>query len=423
MKKVWNQQGGDLYLEYPSVEHEQLENAVYTVKFNERFGQFYLVKVMDKYTFDYKLYGLESALIERFLKTYANTTGNLGMLLNGTKGTGKTVTSKIISNKLNQPTIVVSVAMKGVQHFLNSIPQDVTIFVDEYEKVYGQSNELLTIMDGAMNSEYRRVFLLTTNKLYIEDNLKQRPSRLRYMKTFDDLTPDVVEEIVDDILIHKELKDETIKFITTLELITVDIVKEILNEVNIHKESPENFGDIFNVKKLEGKYKVYNVGENGEKSLAIEDARVYPRPDYVQNIANEGYGLEINGKWLGRIVKVIDKDTVVVKGEKTVEVPSNKEGGKSKRKKVKGKLMVLKIEKTYGTHYSYDYGDWGGYKSSFGQTPTGLNLGDINDEVEEAHEISIQLEEKMVESRVIPIGEGDTNESAGLTSHEEELPF
>lgn len=342
--QIWAQYGGKFYLEYPSVEHQKLRNGIYTVKVDQK-GNFYLEKVADEYVFDYKLYGLESKLINRVEKTFDNTTGNLGILLNGVKGTGKTVTCKQISNNINQPTIVVSQPYDGVQYFLNSIPQDITIFVDEYEKIFGKSKELLTIMDGAMNSEFRRLFLLTTNNLYIEDNLKQRPSRLRYMKEFKDLSAKIVEEIIDDMLENDEFRSECISFMTSLSLITVDIVKQIINEVNIHNESPFEFEDVFNVSKIENKYNIFEVSPSGDEELIFENTDLYPRPEY--NSEAEDYHIEIKGKAIGSISKVMGTNLIEVKVM----------GYDKDDDYVEIERIVLKVEKTYGVHSHYSYKD------------------------------------------------------------------
>lgn len=350
--QIWVYGGGRYMLEYPMTEYEKLPLGVYTVKYDGMRGMFYLVKVCDEYTFDYKLYGLESDFIRRVLKTYEVTaTGNQGILLNGTKGTGKTVTSKILANKLQQPVIVVSKALDGVEHFLNSIPQNVTIFIDEYEKIYGDSNRMLTIMDGAMNSQYRRMFLLTTNKLYIEDNLKQRPSRIRYLKEFRDLSPDIVEEIVDDVLEYPAHREDCIKFISSLELITVDIVKQVVNEVNIHDESPFIWGEMFNVKKISGKYKISEVDIKGKPTLVMDNATIYPKPDFGNNVI--GNWFQVNEAYLGRIAKIINPDTIMV------NIFEDDENG---NERVIDRV-VLKVERSYGVHsyYAYDYDNVGEY--------------------------------------------------------------
>jgi len=88
VRKVWNADGNSLYLGYPSQEFEKLENVIYKVSL-DMFERPYLSKVADNFTFDYKLYGLETDFINRVIKTYnATDNGNLGILLNGLKGTG-----------------------------------------------------------------------------------------------------------------------------------------------------------------------------------------------------------------------------------------------------------------------------------------------------------------------------------------------
>lgn len=314
VQKVWNDEDNRLYLSHPSKEFDELENAIYTIGV-DAFGRFFLTKTSDGFTFDYKIYGLETKLVERVLKTYEATKANLGILLNGLKGTGKTVSSKIIASKLNQPIILVDTKYDGVQFFLNSITQNITIFIDEYEKVFGETTSMLTIMDGALNSTYRRVFLLTTNELYIDKNLIQRPGRIRYLKKFEDLKPEIVTEIVDDILEYPEFKNECIAFISNLETITVDIVKAVINEVNIHAEGPSAFEDIFNVKKLTGKYNITIREENGAMEELANGANIYPRPTFSES--HIGRYFEIDNQSIGTITKVLNWTTIEVSPFKT----------------------------------------------------------------------------------------------------------
>lgn len=346
VKKVWNAEGKRLYLSHPSQEFDELEKAIYTVGIDD-FGRFFLVKNSDGFTFNYKLYGLESDLIARIIKTYEATNGNLGVLLNGLKGTGKTVSSKVIATKLNQPIILVDAHIKGIHTFLNSISQNITIFIDEYEKIFGDSSAMLTIMDGALNSEFRRVFLLTTNELYVEKNLIQRPGRIRYLKKFEDLKPAVVEEIVDDVLIHTQFKKECINFISNLETITVDIVKAIINEVNIHEEGPSAFESIFNVKKLKGKYNISVREEDGQLGELASSANVYPRPMY--NEGHVGYHFEIDNQSIGKIRRVINFSTIEIEpfdGEKGEKLGFNEP-------------IIVKVEDADIINYAYAYDGYG----------------------------------------------------------------
>jgi len=311
VEKVWLDIDNRLYLSNPAVESENLSNGVYRLEMDP-YERLYLTRVFDAFTFDYKVYGLETAFVDRVVKTYANTKGNLGVLLNGVRGTGKTVSSKIIANSLNQPVVIVDAPFGGAVDFLSAIPQDITIFLDEYEKTFKESSVMLTIMDGVLNSDYRRVFLLTTNDLFVERNLLQRPSRVRYMKSFEDLSPKIVEEIIDDYLIHPQFKQDMLKFVSCLELITVDIVKAIIQETNIHEESPHDFADLFNVKKNTGKIDLYLLDEKGKRTPFLKNINVYPRPKFNKNDI-DGCWVEVGNTYIGQITDVLSATAIVVK--------------------------------------------------------------------------------------------------------------
>jgi len=282
--------------------NEDLMPGVYELMKNPQTGELYLEKTGDKFLFPYKIYGKESSFIDRVKKTYDNTIGNLGCLLNGVKGTGKTVTAKLISNELNLPVIIVQNNFgSAFNSFINSIDYDVVVFIDEYEKIYSNNNsndgsdsdrgDILTLMDGVMTSKYRKIFLLTTNELYVNKNLLQRPGRIRYLKLFDDLSLDVITEVVDDLLKYPEFKEDTIRFISMLETITIDIVKAVVEEVNIHHESPEMFKDVFNTKTLDKRYSIFEVVSSTENnSLVYKDLLRYKDVTLSRKIKKNSVG-------------------------------------------------------------------------------------------------------------------------------------
>ena len=307
---IWSVVGNIWFLRNPGVKNVKLDSKQYHVSASMEDGMF-LVEGNDRFEFPYKIYGKETDLIKRVLKSYKNTEGNLGVLLNGIKGTGKTVTSKLLCNFFNElglPVIIVTQNFgKAFNDFLNSIHQDVVILIDEYEKLYTDDSDkdkgdILTIMDGALDNGFRKVFLLTTNKLFINDNLIQRPGRIRYLKTFKDLESETIIEVVDDKLIHKDLRDVTIEFISTLETITIDIVKAVVDEVNIHQENPKNFKDVFNIKVLNKKINVFKVFK--DNNGAIKEEMVGMCTSF-NNIPNN----RVTKKFVGREI-YIDEGTI-----------------------------------------------------------------------------------------------------------------
>lgn len=312
MKKNWVQSGNDFFLQEVSQNKELLPGGIYKINEHPVTKDLFLTQVQDKFSFPYKVYGVEAEFVNRMKKTYENTNGNLGILMNGVKGTGKTVTAQQVCNILNLPVLIVHEPYNNLSSFINELQQDVIVFFDEYEKMYNNyDSSILTVMDGVLNNEHRKVFLLTTNSLYLNDNLLQRPGRLRYIKTFSDLTLDVIMEVVDDKLKHKAFRKECIEFISRLETITIDIVKAVIEEVNIHNEAPEKFKDIFNIKAITNRVNVW-VQDKVAGSLTRlekENCTISPVKFTEDTIEEEFY---IGGREIGTIKQVLSEDQIIV---------------------------------------------------------------------------------------------------------------
>jgi hypothetical protein len=123
----------------------------------------------------------------------------------------------------------------GLISYLSSFNFDCIFFFDEFEKQFDESDcSILQIMDGVYNSEFRKIFLLTTNQLNINPNLLSRPSRIRYVREFGNLSKSVVEEYLDDNLKDNSGREDLLNYIDTLTISTIDILKAIVEEVNIH---------------------------------------------------------------------------------------------------------------------------------------------------------------------------------------------
>lgn len=251
-KQIWLQdgnvfsQGSATTVSHP----EGLPKGVYEVKVS--MTGFYLSKIAESFTFDYKLYGLNQKFIDYVLKTYENTTGNLGVLLDGIKGTGKTVTAKELCNNLQLPVILVQSMGdsndKLIKYLSTTINFDCIFFFDEYEKEFKNSSDVLSFMDGTYNSIYRKIFLLTTNELNVDPNLLGRPSRIRYKKSFNNLSEEVTREILNDILEDKTAIEKVIELTHSMNIITIDLIKAIATEINIHGvEALPDIKETFNI--------------------------------------------------------------------------------------------------------------------------------------------------------------------------------
>lgn len=284
---------------------EGLPKGIYEVK--ESMTGYYLNRLGDSFVFNYKLYGINNEFIEHFIKTYNNTTGNLGVLFNGTKGTGKTVTAEELCNRLELPVIIVK-SCKEVDDMLKflatQINFDCIFFFDEYEKEFKESSSVLSFMDGVHNSQYRKIFLLTTNELEINDNLLGRPSRIRYVRSFGNLSEETTLELLNDILIDKGAIESVLDLIRQMQIVTVDLVKALAQEVNIH-----------GVDKIDMIRKNFNL-EFSDFTYLVESIELEPGSlDGVQNINEQLFekiirSREITRKIIGKLTSELTEEEI-----------------------------------------------------------------------------------------------------------------
>lgn len=365
MKNAWHQSGSTFSIDEVTAQIDKLPAAVYKLQFNDMIGRFYLTMVSEKFEFPYKLYNTENEFVARVKKTWDNTNGNMGILMNGIKGTGKTVTAEQICNNMNQPVIIVTQNYKGLTNFLNDFQQDITVFIDEYDKIFERSNNLLTVMDGVLKTSARILFLMTTNNEWVETNMLQRPSRIRYIKQYGDLPLKVIMEIVDDMLIQTHHRKRTIEMIANLPIITMDLVKSVIQEVNIHDEDPFTFKEFFNVngENDDKRFNVYYLNEQGQKVLHTGNAGINLRqikPEIV------GYDFRIeSGRpekghqagYQGEIKQVISDNQFVVEEYVEEKIEPTEPEGKVETKEyyIDRVYIVEEVKKTHSAFNAYAF--------------------------------------------------------------------
>lgn len=218
---------------------DSLPKGIYNIDFAP-FTGWSITKTADEFTFNYKIYDLETDFINHVITAFNNCESNLGVLMYGTRGSGKSASAKIICNKINLPIFVIKpvqdMSTSDLIDYISTFNFDCVFLFDEFEKNFSkEDSSILSIMDGVYTSKYRRLFILTTNNLSVNENLLSRPSRIRYLKEFGNLSLDAINNYLDDNLSKEnhEHKDEIISYIDTLEISTIDILKCIVDEIRI----------------------------------------------------------------------------------------------------------------------------------------------------------------------------------------------
>lgn len=208
-----------------------------------------LKKLCEKFEFNYKIYDVGcDNLFDTIQKTwesdeFTERNKNLGIIFTGIRGTGKTVAAKILCNKLDIPIIIIpDNSIEGMIGFVQGLSFECVILIDEAEKTFkrGQDDEvLLKLVDGVYNNA-RKLYILTTNSLNVNENLLGRPGRIRYIKTFGNLSEKAVSEYLDDNLKYPAERESILQKVDLLEISTIDILRSIVEEVNIHGKIDEN---------------------------------------------------------------------------------------------------------------------------------------------------------------------------------------
>ena len=258
-KQKWINDGGILY---PIPGYASLltspGNGIFRIYENPQTKRLGLEKIDDTFRFDFKIYDLDSEeIISKIIITWSSdlfreSNKNLGVIFNGLKGTGKTIAAKLLCNRIGLPVIVISKPVDGMLEFIQSLHFESIILIDEAEKTFREEQEvLLKMIDGVYN-DMRKLYILTTNKLSIDENLLGRPGRIRYIKEFSNLSAKAVNDVIDDNLNDISLKDDVLKVVDSLEISTIDILKAIIDECNIMGSVPSD--STLNIPKA--KYKI-----------------------------------------------------------------------------------------------------------------------------------------------------------------------
>ena len=235
---------------------------IYKTVFTKERGTF-LVKSAVK-TEHGKIYGDSQDIANHIVKAYrANTLNkNMGVLLSGGRGLGKTLTTRLIISQLmkDHPVILVSDYTPDLPEFLEQV-KDCVILMDEFEKFMGgnangsdneedetKQESILSVLDGNVTST-GNLFLLTCNEVdRLDPNLLSRPGRIRYHYRYQSESADVIRAYCQDNLNRKEIIPQVIKALGLAPLVSLDILAAFVDELNLFEDkSPEDVIKYLNI--------------------------------------------------------------------------------------------------------------------------------------------------------------------------------
>ena len=295
---------GDTYRIYTDAikSYNQLPAKTYTVECGNT--GFYLQETSNIEVTE-KVFGCHQKKLEKVMKSFDSSERNLGVILSGDKGIGKSLFAKMLLQicvERGYPALIVSEFIPGISSFINSIEQEVFILFDEFDKTFGTRSEdrdgcrdpqteMLSLFDGI--SQSKKMFIITCNNMNkLSDYLINRPGRFHYHFRFDYPDSIAIREFLLDKNIDEENINKVINFAARVKL-NYDCLRAIATELQICDTFEEAISDlnIINVSNLT----TYDVTFFFEDGLT---ARRRARLDMFDDTEDEVY-VDVGGEHIG----------------------------------------------------------------------------------------------------------------------------
>ncbi len=191
------------------------------------------------------LYGETDKRAAHIISTYkrrAEQGKNTGVLLSGTKGSGKTMLAKVVSRKLateGLPVIMVTQAYSDANfiELMSKIAEKAVVIFDEFDKVYEKKQDqeaLLTLLDGTGSGN--KLFILTKNSGFISEFFINRPSRVFYSFNYDKISLETMLDYLDKNLDNKEHQESFQRLWDVSLELSFDVIQGIVEELNFYED-------------------------------------------------------------------------------------------------------------------------------------------------------------------------------------------
>lgn len=251
---------------------KQLPPGHYTILVDQRG---YFIEAVPEIKVEGKIYGDVGARVNRVLTTFGDRQNNTGILLEGEKGSGKTLLGRILAAELLKQgvsTLVINQPLFGEEFntLIASIDQPLMIMFDEFEKTYPAEHQqkLLTLFDGTYSS--KKLFVVTCNDGYrVVEFMKNRPGRMFYKFVYKGLDSKFVREYAEDVLKNKKHIDSIVNVAESFNSFNFDMLKAIVEEMNRYDETAGQALEYLNATPMDQRSKM-KVIEVQSKSIPAE---------------------------------------------------------------------------------------------------------------------------------------------------------
>lgn len=280
--------------------HDKLPAQIYSVRFSQQSG-FYLELHNDIEINETKIYGVHNAKTKKVINTFKLFNRNLGIILSGDKGIGKSLFAKLLSNEAvsqGYPVIIVDKFIPNIAAYLESIEQEVVILFDEFDKTFGNINtsenepdaqaSMLSLFDGL--STGKKMFVLTCNEIRsLNDYYVNRTGRFHYHFRFNYPDNEEIREYLTDKLDPKYYDEinKVIAFANKVKL-NYDSLRSIAFELNLGENFENVIADLNIMKMANPRYDCTILFENGRTISSVNTLDLFANKNTIHFYTNDG---------------------------------------------------------------------------------------------------------------------------------------
>lgn len=291
-----------------------LPAQTYLVNFDKHSG-FFLTKYMDIAVSE-KMYGVHNVKLTKVMAAFDAFERNLGVILSGDKGIGKSSFAKLLAAECVHtgiPVVIVNTYIPGIAEYLASFDQTIMVLFDEFDKTFKTNNnngmdaqaEMLTLFDGL--AQGKKMFVVTCNSLAgLNDFLVNRPGRFHYHFRFGYPTAEDIREYLSD-KVDKKFYSEINKVVNfsrkldlnydclraiAFELNTGISFKDAILDLNIIRDNSHNYNNNYIIKLYLSNGEILETKSSFDM-FSNEDERIWFND---QDYADDSIGITVNAK-------------------------------------------------------------------------------------------------------------------------------